>query len=227
MRHCHGVRLKRRAEMEHASEDMTRLAGQLRRRGIRDERVLEAITGIPRDAFVASGQTEAAYCDIALPIGCGQTISQPYVVAYMTEHLEVGPDHDVLEIGTGSGYQAAILSRLCRHVYTIERHQRLLGEAVKRFERLGLANITAVVGDGSKGWPEPCRFDRIIVTAAAAAIPEPLLDQLAIGGRMILPVGGRFGDQKLVLVEKTGEGTRQRDLLPVRFVPLVSRRSRT
>jgi protein-L-isoaspartate(D-aspartate) O-methyltransferase len=195
-------------------------------RGIRDERVLSAIETMPRDAFVGAGQAEAAWCDTALPIGCGQTISQPYVVAYMTEQLDVGPDHDVLEIGTGSGYQAAVLSLLCRHVYTIERHMPLLDEAVRRFDQLGLTNITAIAGDGSLGWPEPRQFDRIIVTAAASKVPQPLLDQLAPAGRIILPVGGVFREQKLVLIEKTEEGVAKRDLLPVRFVPLVSRRSK-
>jgi protein-L-isoaspartate(D-aspartate) O-methyltransferase len=195
-------------------------------RGIRDERVLDIIATTPRDMFVAPSQAEAAYCDTALPIGCGQTISQPYVVAYMTEQLLVDLDHDVLEIGTGSGYQAAILSQLCRHVYTIERHKALLDEAVGRFERLGLTNITAIVGDGSQGWPEPRWFDRIIVTAAASKIPPALVGQLAPAGRMILPVGGIFGDQRLVQVSRTDMGIEQRELLPVRFVPLVSRRAK-
>lgn len=210
--------------MAHRSADSIRLAAELRMRGIRDECVLEVIATTPRDRFVARDQTEAAYCDTALPIGCGQTISQPYVVAYMTEQLLAGPEHEVLEIGTGSGYQAAILSQLCRHVYTIERHKRLLDEAVERFERLGLTNITAIAGDGSQGWPEQRWFDRIIVTAAASKIPFPLVHQLAPAGRMILPVGGMLGEQKLVMVSKTDMGIEQRDLLPVRFVPLVSRR---
>jgi protein-L-isoaspartate(D-aspartate) O-methyltransferase len=198
------------------------LVKHLRERGIDDERVLEAIAQVPRDLFTGPLKAEAAYLDIALPIECGQTISQPFVVAYMTEQLGVEKDHDVLEIGTGSGYQAAILARLCRHVYTIERHQTLLEEARERFEALGIGNISALVGDGAKGWPEPRQFDRIIVTAAAAKTPPPLLDQLEEGGRMILPLGGRFTGQNLVLIEKTASGVKKQDLLPVRFVPLIS-----
>jgi protein-L-isoaspartate(D-aspartate) O-methyltransferase len=140
----------------------------------------------------------------------------------MTEKLGVESGHDVLEIGTGSGYQAAILAGLCRHVYTVERHEELHNEAQARLEALGIDNITAVAGDGTKGWPEPRQFDRIIVTAAARKIPDALIGQLKQGGRMILPLKGRWSGQRLVLVEKTAEGIAQQDLLPVRFVPLVS-----
>jgi protein-L-isoaspartate(D-aspartate) O-methyltransferase len=210
------------SEVEEVKEAAA-LAAQLRKRGISDPRVLDAISAIPRDAFVDSDHADAAYCDTALPIGCGQTISQPFVVAYMTEKLEIGPGHDVLEIGTGSGYQAAILSRLCRHVYTIERHKPLLDQAVQRFDQLGLTNITALAADGSQGWPEPRQFDRIIVTAGANRIPKPLIAQLVEGGRMMLPLGGLLRDQRLVLLEKTEAGIDRRDLLSVRFVPLVSR----
>jgi protein-L-isoaspartate(D-aspartate) O-methyltransferase len=213
----------RAAAMSREIRQATDLATQLRKRGIDDPRVLEAIGRVPREIFVGERQVEAAYCDTALPIGCGQTISQPFVVGYMTQHLAPGPNDDVLEIGTGSGYQAAILSRLCRHVYTIERHKPLLKEAAARFAKLGFDNITAIAADGSRGWPEPRTFDRIIVTAAASEMPRPLVDQLAEGGRMILPLGGILCDQRLVLLERGVDGIDRRDLLPVRFVPLISR----
>ncbi|PKQ02401.1 MAG: protein-L-isoaspartate O-methyltransferase, partial [Alphaproteobacteria bacterium HGW-Alphaproteobacteria-12] len=159
----------------------------------------------------------------ALPIECGQTISQPYIVAYMTEQLRVGERMKVLEVGTGSGYQAAVLARLCRRVYTIERYRTLLNDALKRFEELRIHNITAKVGDGAKGWPEQAPFDRIIVTAAAPAVPQALVDQLKEGGLMIVPVAtsGARGEQKLVRIERTGDGVKREELLPVRFVPLV------
>ncbi|MFZ2100127.1 MAG: protein-L-isoaspartate(D-aspartate) O-methyltransferase [Oricola sp.] len=208
--------------MKIQAERAAELVRQLRARGIRDERVLRVIEVTPRAMFVGEEEAGAAFLDIALPIACGQTISQPFIVAYMTEQLDAGPTHDVLEIGTGSGYQAAVLAPLCRHVYTIERHPELLEAAQARFDRLGLTNITAIAADGAKGWPEPRSFDRIIVTAAASELPRGLIAQLAEGGRMILPVAGRLLGQKLVLVEKMGEGIRRRSLLPVRFVPLVS-----
>jgi len=208
--------------MKDKANEADELVRQLRARGIEDERVLAVMRDVPRDEFVEERESEAAFLDIALPIGCGQTISQPFIVAYMTEQLGIQPDHDVLEIGTGSGYQAAVLSPLCRHVYTIERHGELLEAAKARFQRFGLDNITAVTGDGTKGWPEPRAFDRIIVTAAADAIEDALLAQLNDEGRMIIPVTGLLFDQRLVLVEKTPEGVKRRNLLPVRFVPLVS-----
>lgn len=198
------------------------LAERLIERGIKDPRVLDAIAKTPREIFVGPVQSGAAYQDIALPIDCGQTISQPFVVAYMTEKLAVEPEHEVLEIGTGSGYQAAVLARLARHVYSVERHAMLHAEAARRFNRLGIANITTALGDGTKGWPEPKSFDRIIVTAAAPNVPDALVDQLKQGGRMIVPVGRRHWSQRLVLIEKTPAGITRRDLLSVRFVPLVS-----
>lgn len=203
------------------ADENRELIAALRERGIEDERVLAAVKAVPREAFVDPDYVESAYLDTALPIACGQTISQPYVVAYMTEKLELLPEHDVLEIGTGSGYQAAILARLCRHVFTIERHKELHAQASERFRRLGIANVSPIVGDGSAGWPEPRQFDRIIVTAAAKDIPQPLLDQLKAGGRMILPIGSRLFHQHLVLCEKTETALKKRDLLPVRFVPLI------
>jgi protein-L-isoaspartate(D-aspartate) O-methyltransferase len=202
-----------------------KLVQHMRERGIRDPSVLDAIRDVPREVFIGSTLESAAYLDIALPIECGQTISQPFVVSYMTEKLAPEPGHDVLEIGTGSGYQAAILSRLCRHVYTIERHEVLLDEARRRFERLGIGNITALCGDGTLGWPEPRQFDRIIVTAAARELPQPLIDQLKIGGRMILPLGRRAALQRLVLIDKNADGLARQELLPVRFVPLVAENS--
>jgi protein-L-isoaspartate(D-aspartate) O-methyltransferase len=208
--------------MEKDREQAGRLVEHLEERGIRDRRVLDAVAETPREAFIDPGQQEAAYLDVALPIACGQTISQPFIVAYMTEKLDPGPDDEVLEIGTGSGYQAAILARLCRHVYTIERHEALHETARARFEALGIGNVTAILGDGAKGWPEPRQFDRIIVTAVASQIPDALKEQLKEGGRMILPLGGRRGGQRLVLVEKTADGLITTPLLRVRFVPLVS-----
>ncbi len=198
------------------------LVAQLRKRGIKDERVLAAILHVPRERFIGELDASAAYRDAALPIACGQTISQPFVVGYMTEKLGVEDDHDVLEIGTGSGYQAAILARLCRHVYTIERHEELLEEAKRRFEELGIGNITAITADGAKGWPEPRQFDRIIVTAAAGKVPQALVAQLKEGGRMILPLSEWWLGQRLVLLEKREGEVKQEDLLPVRFVPLIS-----
>jgi protein-L-isoaspartate(D-aspartate) O-methyltransferase len=198
-----------------------RLIMALRHNGIRNNAVLEAIESIPRDLFVPQTFRDQAWADMALPISCGQTISQPYIVAYMTEMLELKPNMRVLEIGTGSGYQAAILSRLARRVYTMERHRSLLEEARKRFEKLNLRNIETRVGDGSKGWPEAAPFDRIIVTAAAPRIPPALLDQLGEGGVMIIPVDSGPLYQKLVRVRRTKDGFEREDLLPVRFVPLL------
>lgn len=197
------------------------LVEQLRERGISDALVLSAMRDVPRHEFIGDAAEEAAYLDIALPIACGQTISQPFVVSYMTEKLAPARDHDVLEIGTGSGYQTAILARLCRHVFTIERHEALYEEAGLRFGRLGIANVTALRGDGTLGWPEHRQFDRILVTAAAREVPQALLGQLKEGGRMILPLGRRNTEQRLVLLDKTPGGTARLDLLPVRFVPLV------
>jgi protein-L-isoaspartate(D-aspartate) O-methyltransferase len=208
--------------MKNGPDRVAGLLGHLKERGIHDQRVLEAVRAVPREAFIGAECERAAYLDTALPIECGQTISQPFIVAYMTAKLGVEPDHDVLEIGTGSGYQAAVLARLCRHVYTIERHGELLQAAKRRFEELGIGNITAIVGDGSKGWPEPRRFDRIIVTAAAMGFPEALTAQLEPGGRMILPMGRSLGRQRLVLVTMTPGGLEREDLIAVRFVPLVS-----
>ena len=216
--------------MKHGGIGMTsqrtrmRMVERLRGQGIRDELVLATLGEVPRHLFVEEALASRAYEDIALPLGFGQTISSPYTVARMTELARAGGALErVLEIGTGCGYQAAILSRLCRHVYTIERHKPLLKEAAARFAKLGFDNITAIAADGSRGWPEPRTFDRIIVTAAASEMPRPVVDQLAEGGRMILPLGGILCDQRLVLLERGADGIDRRDLLPVRFVPLISR----
>ncbi len=166
-----------------------RLIAELRRGGIDDERVLAAMTAIPREVFVSSTFVERAYDNMALPIGFGQTISQPLVVAAMTQALDVGPRMKVLEIGTGSGYQAAILGKLARRVYSMERFKPLSKEAERLLISLGIYNVVCDVGDGSKGWPGQAPFDRIIVTAAADERPQALIDQLAVGGILIVPVG--------------------------------------
>jgi protein-L-isoaspartate(D-aspartate) O-methyltransferase len=197
------------------------LVAELRQRGIRDERTLQALQAVPRKAFVTPPFRGRAYKNVALPIDCGQTISQPFVVAFMTEKLAVEPEHDVLEIGAGSGYQAAVLALLCRHVYSIERHKPLYQQAEKRLKQLGFSNITLMHGDGSLGWPDGRQFDRIIVTAAAKEVPSALLEQLREGGRLIIPIGARDGDQVLVQFDKIDGRIETRTLLPVRFVPLV------
>ncbi len=193
----------------------------LRRQGITDQRVLAAIERVPRDLFVPETFARHAYDDSALPIECGQTISQPYVVAFMSQALEVGERDKILEIGTGSGYQAAVLSHLCRRVYTIERYRTLLAEAQKCFDTLGITNVTAMAGDGTRGWPEQEPFDRIIVTAAAPVIPNILIDQLKIGGIMVIPVGKETDVQTLVRIMKHEDRVEETELMPVRFVPLV------
>jgi protein-L-isoaspartate(D-aspartate) O-methyltransferase len=194
---------------------------KLRNQGVRDVRVLEAVERIPRELFVPESLALDAYADEAMPIACGQTISQPFVVAFMTDRLQVSARMKVLEIGTGSGYQTAILSLLCRRVYTIERHRSLLAGAQARFDHLGLTNITTMLGDGFKGWPAQAPFDRIIVTAAARELPEALLEQLAESGIMIIPVERERG-QELLRITKEGQRNRLETLLPVRFVPLVA-----
>ena len=204
-----------------SAQDQIGLIMQLRRRGIRTTRVLRAIERVPRDLFVDQAFVDHAYQDIALPIECGQTISQPFVVAYMTEKLDLDDRHKVLEIGTGSGYQAAVLSHLCRRLYTIERWRELQKAAERRFAKLGITNITTIIGDGRLGWPPQAPFDRIIVTAAASDPPRALLDQLKVGGRMIIPLGESRDSQSLVQIDKTEEGLIETALLPVRFVPLI------
>jgi protein-L-isoaspartate(D-aspartate) O-methyltransferase len=198
----------------------------LRRRGIGDQAVLRAMDEVPREHFVTPDYVDAAYADQALPIACGQTISQPYVVAYMTEQLAVKPHHRVLEIGTGSGYQAAILSRLAAKVTTIERYRALADSARARLAALGYDNVEVIVGDGMAGAPDRGPFDRIMVTAAAEEIPRALTDQLAEGGIMILPLGPQVRYQTLVRLTRTKEGLARDDLIDVRFVPLLPGQAR-
>ncbi len=193
----------------------------MRRRGIGDANVLRAIDEVPREHFVGNEFSDDAYADRALPIACGQTISQPYVVAYMTEQLDVGPGHKVLEIGTGSGYQAAILSRLAHEVISIERYRTLAEAARGRIATLGYQNIEIRLGDGLAGAPDKAPFDRIIVTAAAETIPPALVEQLADGGVMLLPLGPHGGVQRIVRVTKSSGEITQEELIGVRFVPLL------
>ena len=192
---------------------------QIASRGIRDQRVLEAMRKVPRHLFVPSQMQPYAYMDNPLPIGYEQTISQPYIVGFMTEALKLKPGDRVLEIGTGSGYQAAVLSQLVREVYSIEIVEPLATEAAGRLRGLGYSNIMVRVGDGYRGWLEAAPFDAIMVTAAPDRVPQPLLDQLAPDGRLILPVGKYF--QSLILIQRTGKGFKRENLLPVRFVPMT------
>ncbi|QRZ13156.1 protein-L-isoaspartate(D-aspartate) O-methyltransferase [Paracoccus methylovorus] len=203
------------------AERKMRFLFALRQRGVTDPRVLEAMERIDRGEFVRGHFEDRAYDDTPLPIPCGQTISQPSVVGLMTQALEVGPRDKVLEIGTGSGYQAAVLSLLCRRVYTIDRHRRLVAEGEALFRHLGLPNITALVADGSRGLPEQAPFDRIMVTAAAEDPPGPLLAQLKIGGIMVVPVGQSDAVQTLIRVRRGEDGFDYDELRQVRFVPLV------
>jgi protein-L-isoaspartate(D-aspartate) O-methyltransferase len=191
---------------------------QLAARGIRDPRVLDALSRVPRHELVPEEQRLHAYEDRPLPIGHDQTISQPFVVAYMTEQLQLAGDERVLEVGTGSGYQAAVLAELAREVYTIEIVEPLGVRARADLARLGYRNVHVRVGDGYRGWPEQAPFDAIIVTAAPGHVPQPLIDQLAVGGRLVLPVGG--WDQELLRIERHADGIREEKLIGVRFVPM-------
>jgi protein-L-isoaspartate(D-aspartate) O-methyltransferase len=193
----------------------------MRRRGITDPAVLRALDEVLREMFVTPETKAQAYHDHALPIDCGQTISQPYVVAYMTELLQLESGHKVLEVGTGSGYQAAVLSRIAASVVSIERYRTLAGQARKTFDMIGYTNIEVILGDGMKGVPDKAPFDRIMVTAAAEDIPEALTAQLADGGIMVLPVGPHDGPQQIVRLKKSGGEMSREDLIGVRFVPLL------
>ena len=208
--------------------DVERMEFQLalRRRGISDQAVLRAMDEVPREHFVSTELVDSAYADQALPIACGQTISQPYVVAYMTEQLEVEPQHHVLEVGTGSGYQAAVLSRLARDVVSVERYRTLADTARERLKTLGFTNVTIIAGDGFAGVPAQAPFDRIIVSAAAEEVPQALVAQLAEGGKMMLPLGPRDGTQHLVKLTKTVQGLSRQNLIAVRFVPLLPGQAR-
>jgi protein-L-isoaspartate(D-aspartate) O-methyltransferase len=196
------------------------VANQIAQRGISDERVLEALRRVPRHLFVPEDARDYAYRDAPVRIGSGQTISQPYIVALMTALLKLKADHRVLDVGTGSGYQAAILGEMRAQVFTIERHQDLAQRAKELLQQLGYQNIQVVVGDGTQGLETFAPFDRILVAAAAPSVPEPLLDQLAPGGRLVIPVGGRFG-QNLEIWVKQEEGFKRIQDIGVMFVPLV------
>jgi protein-L-isoaspartate(D-aspartate) O-methyltransferase len=208
--------------------DVERMEFQLglRRRGISNQAVLRAMDEVPREHFVTADYADSAYADSALPIDCGQTISQPYVVAYMTEQLDVEPDHRVLEIGTGSGYQAAVLSRLALAVVSIERYRTLADAARDRLKTLGYANVTVIAGDGFAGAPDHAPFDRVIITAATDKVPDALVEQLAESGKMVLPLGARSGPQHIVKLTKNAGGVARQELIPVRFVPLLPGQAR-
>jgi protein-L-isoaspartate(D-aspartate) O-methyltransferase len=206
---------------ENASRRMRMVDEQLRARGLRDERVLGAIERVPRHLFVPAAQQRDAYEDHPLPIGHGQTISQPYIVGYMTEALRPKPTDKVLEIGTGSGYQAAVLGELVREVYSIEIVAPLGRQAAATLAENGYTNVHVRVGDGYQGWPEQAPFDGIIVTAAPDHVPQPLVDQLAVGGRMVIPVGDLY--QELMILTRTEAGIREERALPVMFVPMTGK----
>jgi len=204
------------------ADQIAALIAELRRDGIHDERVLDAIAAVPRERFVPDHLREFAWANVALPIDAGQTISQPYIVAAMTSALRLRPDDRVLEIGTGSGYQAAILAYLAAEVCSIERHTELAEIARATLRDLGIVNVEILVGDGTRGWPDASSFDRMIVTAAGPDLPAPLLAQLSPdGGRLVVPVGPHHGDQRLLLVTSDHGALRRDDLGPVRFVPLI------
>jgi protein-L-isoaspartate(D-aspartate) O-methyltransferase len=212
---------ERQALLHEIEQDVRDTAQYLNRRAL-DERVMRALAAVPRHEFVPLDERRLAYENRPLPIGHGQTISQPYIVAIMTDLIEPVPGCRALEVGTGSGYQAAILSKLCDEVYTIEIIEALGTSARERLARLGYRNVTVRVGDGYYGWDEHAPFDVIVVTAVASQVPPPLLRQLKPGGRMILPIGTRFTAQELVLIRKAEDGrVTTRQILPVRFVPLT------
>jgi len=194
---------------------------QIRQRGVKDELVLQAMRKVPRHKFVPMELQSMAYNDYPLPIGEGQTISQPYIVAFMTESLGLKGGEKVLEVGTGSGYQAAILAEIAKEVYTIEIIESLAEQAKKRLKEMGYKNIFVKHGDGYLGWPEHAPFDAIIVTAAPKEVPPPLIEQLKVGGRLVIPLGEQY--QELVLIEKTKKGIKRKPLLPVRFVPMTGK----
>jgi len=197
---------------------------QIENRGIDHKSTLDAMLKVPRHLFVPEKLKDEAYDDNPIPIGFGQTISQPYIVAYMTAAIEPRTHHKILEIGTGSGYQAAVLAEIVKEVYTIEIVEELFSSAKKRIESLGYKNIKLKYADGYYGWQEAAPFDVIVVTAAAEYIPPPLLEQLKDGGKMIIPIGTPFLNQNLVLVEKSGKDFTTKSLLPVRFVPFTRKK---
>jgi len=201
---------------------------QIQQRDVKDPNVLAAMRVVPRHAFVRAGEQRVAYADWPLPIGHGQTISQPYIVAFMTEALKLDPNDKVLEIGTGSGYQAAVCAEIAKEVYTIEIVKELAKSAAEKLKELGYHNVFVRAGDGFFGWPKKAPFDAIIGTAAAGRIPQPLIDQLKPGGRMILPVEGSLGFQYLVLITKDEKGyLHKQNVMPVRFVPMTGEVEKT
>jgi protein-L-isoaspartate(D-aspartate) O-methyltransferase len=200
---------------------------QIRQRGVTDTRVLSAMETIPRERFVPPDAHAQAYEDVPLAIGFNQTISQPYIVAHMTEVLDVRDSHRVLEIGTGSAYQAAVLGKLAREVWTVEIVPELAAAATGQLRKLGLTNVHVRLGDGYSGWPEQAPFDRIMVTAAPDEIPGPLVEQLAVGGRLVIPVGSQGGPQWMTVVEKTRSGVLEKRTIPVQFVPLTRDRKQS
>ena len=213
-------------QTEHAGQRRRMVRTQIGARGLRDREVMKAMRRVPRHRFVPEALRDQAYADTALPIAADQTISQPFIVAYMAALLELGPDDRVLEIGTGSGYHAAILGQLAGYVVTIEIVGRLARTAAQRLEAMGYGNITVLQGDGYGGWPLAAPYDAILVTAAPEEVPQALIDQLRAGGRMVIPVGASTTQQQLVLVEKDADGdVSRRQLMAVRFVPLTRERA--
>lgn len=215
-----GCHQKAVSSSEFATERQKMVQEQVKPRSVQDERVLTAMSKVPREEFVPENMRGQSYADSALPIGHDQTISQPFIVAFMTEQLRPQPTDRVLEIGTGSGYQTAILAELVKDVYTIEIIEPLAKDASARLARLGYSNAHVKIGDGYQGWPEVAPFDAIIVTCAPDKVPQPLTEQLKEGGRMIIPVGNGL-DQQLFLLEKKGGQMAQRAILPVRFVQMI------
>ncbi|MCF8474464.1 MAG: protein-L-isoaspartate(D-aspartate) O-methyltransferase [Emcibacter sp.] len=207
---------------QNLSDKKALLIEELHREGIHDENILKVLLDIPREDFIPKALRSQAYKNAALPISSGQTISQPYIVAYMTQALEITKQHKILEVGTGSGYQAVVLAKLCRRLFTIERHLPLLNAAEKIFKKMGIFNITTLFGNGMKGWPEQAPFDRIMVTAATEEIPEKLLEQLKDGGIMVIPVGAQGETQHILRIRRQGNDYHKEILLPVKFVPLLS-----
>ena len=229
--HSHAVRegqeeelitFRKNEDPDSRTEDRLRMVEtQIKRRGVKDEKVLQAMRKVPRHLFVSESQRDQAYNDYPLKIGHGQTISQPYIVALMSELLQIKPEDRILEIGTGSGYQAAILAELAAEVYTIEIVEPLAQGAAKLLDKLGYSNIKVRAGDGFSGWPEEAPFDKIMLTAAPMKVPQPLLDQLKDKGRLVVPEGRFYQD--LVVYEKNGDQIKRHDVIPVRFVPMTGR----
>lgn len=208
--------------MSNLASKKDKLIKTLKSQGIRDEKLLEIMAEIPREDFIADYLAQQAYENAALPIESDQTISQPFIVAYMTQELKVNKTHKILEVGTGSGYQSVILSKLCKRLFTIERHMPLYKSAEAIFKKFRLYNITTLFGNGMKGWKEQAPFDRIMVTAAGEDIPDELLYELKDGGIMIIPVGGQKETQHIIRVTRDGDNFKIKTLLPVKFVPLLS-----